>query len=475
MSRDAFISHASADAQLAHTICEALEARGLTCWIAPRDVQPEGTYGTEIVKGIREAGVFLVIVTGAASESQQVEREAERASHYKKRIIPIIVDGSEPGPRLEFYLAGRHYFACSTAPHEAVMDTLAGAVRGTIIAQPAPAAASSTWTRKRLSLAVAAGIAVVAVTYGIAQYSMSNSGPAGSGAVNPSREVDKPSPPGTNDRPPETTDAAGRPPAAAPSPQPASKINPTNLGTPTAGRSESSAEKPREPAWAAGPERVNNARATTADINGVRVPFVTIPGGRFRMGCSPDDARCQDDEKPARTVIIDSFQMSATEVTQQVWESAMGDNPSDFRGASYPVEHVSWNDAQDFVDKLNQRRDGFTYRLPTEAEWEYAARADQPPPADPAPFAWFGLAAGTSRSARPQPVGGKKPNGWALHDMLGNVAEWCEDWYSPNYQRVIRGGSWLDSEGSLRVSARGKAVPTTKDYAIGIRLARVAY
>ena len=472
MSRDAFISHASADAPLARNICEALEARGLRCWIAPRDVQPEGTYGTEIVKGIRDSGVFLVIVTDAASESQQVEREAERASHYKKRIIPIIVDGSEPGPRLEFYLAGRHFFPCATAPDKAVMDTLADAVRGTSVVQPAPAA-PPTSTRKRLSLAVGAGITVIAVTYAIAQYSMSNRA-SGSDGVNPAREANKPSLPAANDRPAETTNTTERAPAVTPPPRRDSKMNPTKLETATADLSESSVGKPRGAGPAASPDRVTNARVITADVNGVRVPFVTIPGGQFRMGCSTDDAQCQDDEKPARTVMIDSFQMSATEVSQQVWESVMGDNPSDFRGPSYPVEHVSWNDAQEFVDKLNQRRDGFTYRLPTEAEWEYAARAGQPPPADAAPFAWFGLAAGTGRSARPQPVGGKKPNAWALYDMLGNVAEWCEDWYSPNYQRVIRGGSWLDSQGALRVSARGKAVPTTKDYGIGIRLARAA-
>ena len=291
--------------------------------------------------------------------------------------------------------------------------------------------------------------------------------------VNPSREAD-PSLPHAVDRPKETTDSAEPPPAVGPSLLRASKANPTNE-TRTADLPEPGVANSRGPAPAAASDAVKHPRVVTADLNGVRVPFVTIPGGKFRMGCSIDDAHCQDDEKPARTVMIDSFQMSATEVTQQVWESTMGSNPSDFRGTNSPVEHVSWNDAQDFVDKLNQRRDGFTYRLPTEAEWEYAARADQPPPADATPFAWFGLAAGTGRSARPQPVGGKRPNGWALYDMLGNVAEWCEDWYSPNYQRVIRGGSWLDSEGSLRVSARGKAVPTTKDYAIGIRLARVAY
>ena len=189
------------------------------------------------------------------------------------------------------------------------------------------------------------------------------------------------------------------------------------------------------------------------------------------MGCA-GDSDCGDDEKPVRNVAVDPFQMSATEVTQELWEAVMKNNPSDFTGATLPVEHVSWQDSQDFMDKLNQRRDGFTYRLPTEAEWEYAARAHEPSAPELASVAWFGMASGSARAARPQGVGTKKPNRWGLYDMLGNVAEWCEDWYSPNFQRVVRGGSWMDSAPALRVSARGKALPTTRDYSIGVRLIR---
>ena len=101
--RDAFISHASVDAELAFAICAGLEKRGLTCWIAPRDVRSEGTSGTEILRGLRESTAFLIVLTAASSESEQVEREAERASHYRKRIIPLSVGGGEPGVRLEFY------------------------------------------------------------------------------------------------------------------------------------------------------------------------------------------------------------------------------------------------------------------------------------------------------------------------------------------------------------------------------------
>src|SRR5262249_43583308 len=100
------------------------------------------------------------------------------------------------------------------------------------------------------------------------------------------------------------------------------------------------------------------------------------PAGEFRMGCSPSDADCEDDEKPVRRVSVDAFQMGATEITQEQWQAVMSANPSDFKGTGRPVEQIAWNDAKNFVERLNDRRDGFTYRLPTEAEWEYAARAN---------------------------------------------------------------------------------------------------
>jgi formylglycine-generating enzyme required for sulfatase activity len=466
VARHAFISHASADAELAVRICEGLEARGLQCWIAPRDVQPQGTYGSEIVRGLREAEVFLVIVTDAAAESQQVEREAERASHYKKRIIPLIVGKSDPGPRLEFYVAGRQHFPCSGSPDDRFLDALAGAIRG--VAVVPPSAPRPSRGNKRL-LAIGAGVLAIALAYVIPTYFKADpleaplrnpnpSGDGGSGQASTPVDDALRSRDATVDPKPDTAKPA-EPLAPAPAPvsppvRPPAKSGKVDVATPPP------------------PPDATSTRELVATLSGARLTFVAIPGGTFGMGCSAGDERCADDERPIRKVAVDPYQMSTTEVTQQVWEAVMGSNPSDFVGGPRPVERVSWQDAQDFIERLNQRRDGFVYRLPTEAEWEYAVRANQPPPADPSPFAWFGMADGTARSPRPQTVAAKRANGWGLYDMLGNVAEWCEDWYSPNYQRVVRGGSWLDSAQSLRVSARGKAVPTTKDYSIGLRLVR---
>jgi formylglycine-generating enzyme required for sulfatase activity len=160
--------------------------------------------------------------------------------------------------------------------------------------------------------------------------------------------------------------------------------------------------------------------------------FVKIAPGEFVMGCSTDDTGCVADEKPAHRVqITKAFEMGKYEVTQAQWQATMGANPSAIKGDDHPVEMVSKNDAHDFLAKLNAQNDGYKYRLPTEAEWEYAARAgtttDQPSSLDE--VAWYGGNSGDES----HPVGQKKPNAWGLYDMLGNVREWVEDVFTRDY------------------------------------------
>jgi formylglycine-generating enzyme required for sulfatase activity len=165
--------------------------------------------------------------------------------------------------------------------------------------------------------------------------------------------------------------------------------------------------------------------------------FVLMPAGTFTMGSPASDPNAYDDEKPAHQVTISKpFYMGKYEVTQAQWKAVMGseNNPSYFKGDSLPVDHVSWRDVQEFIQKLNRREEqasGVFCRLPTEAEWEYAARAGTTTlysfgddAAELDDYAWYaGNADHTS-----YPVGQKKPNAWGLYDMHGNVSEWCQDW-----------------------------------------------
>ena len=210
------------------------------------------------------------------------------------------------------------------------------------------------------------------------------------------------------------------------------------------------------------------------------------------MGCSPGDDECSDNEKPAHRVrITKPFEMGKFEVTQAQWEEVMGSNPSRFKGPERPVENVSWNDVQEFLSHLNGRNDGYGYRLPTEAEWEYAARAGSVERfyGDLGLIAWYIENSGNQT----RPVGQKQPNAWGLHDMLGNVWEWCADSFVDNYsdrgsdpvsdpkgpdpQRVSRypnqrGGSWDDEARHMRVSFRISIMRDFRDINNGFRCVR---
>jgi len=157
-----------------------------------------------------------------------------------------------------------------------------------------------------------------------------------------------------------------------------------------------------------------------------QIEFVKIPPGEFMMGCVKGDTDCIEDEVPTHKVqLTKGFEMGKYEVTQAQWEALMGSNPSDDKGPNIPVDNVSKDDIHAFLDKLNAKNDGYKYRLPTEAEWEYAARANAPDPprASLGDYAWF---ADNSKDES-HPVGLKKPNAWGLYDMLGNVRETVED------------------------------------------------
>ena len=216
--------------------------------------------------------------------------------------------------------------------------------------------------------------------------------------------------------------------------------------------------------------------------------FVWIPAGRFLMGSPKGEEGRDGDEVQHEVRISRGYWLGKYEVTQGEWEAVMGGNPSYFRscGSRCPVERVSWDDIQEFMRKLNEResRSGNKYRLPSEAEWEYAARAGTAGLryGELGEIAWYGGNSGD----RTHPVGQKRANGWGLHDMLGNVWEWTADRYgryppgsvrdpegpSSGSDRVARGGSWYSVARYVRSANRDIYFPGYRNYFIGFRLVR---
>jgi len=227
--------------------------------------------------------------------------------------------------------------------------------------------------------------------------------------------------------------------------------------------------------------------ALTLDLGaGVKMEFILIHPGAFAMGSDKIA-----DERPAHNVTIAKpFYFGKYLVTQVQWENVMGANPSVFHGATNPVDSVSWNDCQKFVAKLSEKLPGKIFRLPTEAEWEYACRAGSHTEysfgdSETAlmEFAWDRVNSG----ARTHPVGGKAPNAWGLYDMQGNVWEWCQDLWHPSYSeaptnenawiqdgdvwyRVVRGGSWNNYGPALRAARRARNLPSLRLDFYGVRL-----
>jgi len=220
-------------------------------------------------------------------------------------------------------------------------------------------------------------------------------------------------------------------------------------------------------------------------VNGISFKMVRVTAGEFMMGSPANEPNRDNDETQHRVRISRDFWMGQTEVTQRLWKAVMGSNPSHFSncGDDCPVESVSWNDCQDFIRKLNGMVSGGNFRLPTEAEWEYACRAGTTGPyaGDLDAIGWYGKNSG----GKTHGVGQKKPNAWGLYDMHGNVWEWCQDWYgdypagsvtdpsgpSAGSYRVLRGGGWDRSAGVCRSANRYGDVPGIRYFYYGFRLA----
>ena len=240
---------------------------------------------------------------------------------------------------------------------------------------------------------------------------------------------------------------------------------------------------------------VNNETFT---VNGVSFTMIAVKGGTFNMGAQSTDpsgtnydSDAASDEKPVHSVTLSDYYIGETEVTQELWEAVMGSNPSDFKGSQNPVEKVSWHDCKEFITKLN-RLTGRNFRLPTEAEWEYAARGGNKSKGYKysgsntiGNVAWYW----DNSSYTTHNVKTKSPNELGIYDMSGNVLEWCEDWYgnyssgsqtnptgpSSDSYRVYRGGCWGNYARNCRVSSRNGTYSVFRDDCRGLRLCLSQY
>lgn len=233
--------------------------------------------------------------------------------------------------------------------------------------------------------------------------------------------------------------------------------------------------------------------------NNVTLEMVYIPAGEFLMGARQGEPETRNNTYPQRNVTVSNFYMAKYPITQEQYQAVMGENPSNFKGKKRPAEQVSWEDATSFCQKLSLLTETF-YRLPTEAEWEYACRANTVTPfhfgvtitpelANYNSNYYYANAFKGPYREQTTEIGCFSPNLFGLHDMHGNVWEWCEDVWFENYkdapsqttakirgdeplQRIVRGGSWYDGPLWLRSATRFKYSPASRYYVIGFRICR---
>ena len=259
--------------------------------------------------------------------------------------------------------------------------------------------------------------------------------------------------------------------------------NPADVSTTVSTVSVSPVQVPAVPS-----NTISDDAITIPVKDGICIEMVKVEGGTFMMGATSEMKNPNSNEKPVHQVTLtNDYYMGKYEVTQALWQAVMGSNPSEYKGDNLPVETVSWNDCQKFISKLNSLT-GRMFRLPTEAEWEYAARGGKESrgyqysgSSNISDVAWYDENSGS----KTHPVGTKQANELGIYDMTGNVWEWCQDWYGSfssssqanptgadsGSSRVFRGGSWYGNARYCRLSFRDCTPPDCRGYNLGLRLA----
>jgi formylglycine-generating enzyme required for sulfatase activity len=491
-AHDVFLSYASKDKTWADAACAALERHDIRCWIAPRDITPGDEWGAAIIKGLNSSKIMVLVFSGHANASEQVRREVERAINREMIILPIRLEDVRPEGAMEFALGNRQWLDAFTPPIEQQLELLARSVQTLLTDdvelpdgpratgdKPAKTKAGIAPTRRPRWMWPSVVVGVFALGLLATWMGGAFKGKTPDGQAR-----------GNEDHDSKTETVSSRADVAG-------------------GLSSSTVENPARTL----PDKPGTGAALAVPleqtVNSIRMKLVLIPAGEFPMG-SPDlDPGGVIHEKRRHLVRISKpFYLGITEVTQDQYRAVTGDIPSNFKGSDdLPVENVSWLDAVEFCNTLSKlenrtpfyRVDGTAvtivggngYRLPTEAEWEYACRAGSKtryPFGDNAGTlgerAWYA----NNSDNKTHPVGQKSPNAWGIHDMLGNVWEWCGDWYGQSYYtsspgsdppgpasgllRLYRGGCWNDASENCRSANRRGGAPPVRLSILGFRVAR---
>jgi len=438
-----FISYASEDAAVADRIRSGLEQAGVTCWIAPRDIEPGTSFPAAITAAIGACSAQVLLLTAQANTSRHVLSEVELAFNAGKPILAVLVGKITPSPDLQYFISTSHWFDADVsfddddlAKLKVDLDKLLAGER----LRAERASGARPWRDRRLIAAAVGAIVLIAVA--VAYFSSGR----------------KPAPSGNAAPPPTSAPSVTVPPAAAP-PAAASTPGPAPVSEP--------ASTPASPSLRT---KVNAADGQT---------YVWIPPGSFAMGCSGGDGDCQPDEMPVHTVRIRrGFWLARTEVTNTQYAKRMkAASRRDGAASGDPAAGMDWSEAKMYCAAVGGR-------LPTEAEWEYAARGGSRERYYDtlSEVAWFE----NNSDDRPHPVGQKAPNAYGLHDMLGNVYEWVLDRYynkyddttdvveeplASNASAVARGGAWHSEAKDVRVSNRFGVPADYADANVGVRCA----
>ncbi len=505
---DVFVSYSSKDKTTCDALCATFENKEIRCWIAPRDVLPGANWREAIIEGIEQSRVMVLVFSSHSNESSRVRREVERAVNKGIPVIPIRIEDVKLSLAMEYFISSQHWLDALTPPLEKHLEKLARKVIRLLtvddssnpppsgigsdpmsplrptslpVYEPASGVGSPAksieplkrWPRTLLSAAQVAiwwsriplfwrWIAVVGVASLFALFAFKLLMTAVS------------------------EDSPARDPAAMAI---NTKVKEGKSAVPlTAPFSETEASAARA-LWAA-------AEGVKPEFtNEVGMVMVLIPPGKFEMG-SPESEKDRTGVESQHTVTITRpYFMGVTEVTQKQWMAVMGTEPwkgqeYEIAGDEYPATFVSWEETLEFCLKLGQRDDR-KYRLPTEAEWEYACRSGTETAysfganeSQLESYAWFDKIALWGNEKYAHPVGQKLSNGFGLWDMHGNVWEWCHDWFGGDYSRnsnltdptgpadgsshILRGGSWDGRECYAR-SAFRTCNPTAR-YSYGFRV-----